>query len=188
MGRTAASLIPSEIGLDMTRFPTAGHPASWARFALTMKESAGRKKGRSATGHGNPHLARVLGEAAVSAGRTNTFLGRRYRRIARRRGKTRAIVESGLKHSRPLSAPRGAHGKRDQRAHPSSGTCRNRLTERDTVPKQPQSAMRGTSITPLDHRKREDQNLADEPSGRGSRRWRRGRGPGRRSSRPRRGT
>ncbi|MFI7232485.1 IS110 family transposase [Nonomuraea angiospora] len=95
IGRTAASLILSEIGLDMTRFPTAGHLASWARFAPTTKESAGRKKGRSATGHGNPYLARVLGEAAVSAGKTNTFLGERYRRIARRRGKKRAIVAVG---------------------------------------------------------------------------------------------
>ncbi|MFG6191662.1 transposase [Nonomuraea sp. JJY05] len=41
IGRTAASVILSEIGLDMTRFPTAGHLASWARFAPTMKESAG---------------------------------------------------------------------------------------------------------------------------------------------------
>ncbi|GAA4588555.1 hypothetical protein GCM10023194_40550 [Planotetraspora phitsanulokensis] len=60
-----------------------------------MKESAGRKKGRGATGYGNPYLARVLGEAAVSAGKTNTFLGERYRRIARRRGKKRAIVAVG---------------------------------------------------------------------------------------------
>ena len=95
IGRTAASIILSEIGLDMTRFPTTGHLASWARFAPTTKESAGRKKGRSATGHGNPYLARVLGEAAVSAGKTNTFLGERYRRIARRRGKKRAIVAVG---------------------------------------------------------------------------------------------
>ncbi|MEV5499512.1 transposase [Nonomuraea fuscirosea] len=95
IGHIAASIILSEIGLDMSRFPTAGHLACWARFAPTTKESAGRKKGRSATGYGNPYLARVLGEAAVSAGKTNTFLGERYRRIARRRGKKRAIVAVG---------------------------------------------------------------------------------------------
>ena len=57
-----------------------------------VKESAGRKKGNGATGHGNRYLARDLGEAAVSVGSTDTFQGERYRRIARRRGKKRAIV------------------------------------------------------------------------------------------------
>ena len=94
-GVTAAAVIIAEIGLDMTRFPTAAHLASWARFAPGIKESAGRKKGTGATGHGNRYLARVLGEAAVSAGRTDTFLGERYRRIARRRGKKKAIVAVG---------------------------------------------------------------------------------------------
>ncbi len=79
----------------MTRFPTAAHLCSWARFAPGVKESAGKNKGRGTTGHGNPYLARVLGEAAVAAGKTDTFLGERYRRIARRRGKKRAIVAVG---------------------------------------------------------------------------------------------
>lgn len=95
IGPTAAAVILAEIGTDMSRFPTPGHLASWARFAPGVKQSAGRKKGHSATGHGNPYLARILGEAAVIAGRTNTFLGERYRRIARRRGKKRAIVAVG---------------------------------------------------------------------------------------------
>ena len=64
----------AEIGLDMSRFPTAGHLASWARFAPGVKESAGRNKGNGSTGHGNPYLGRVLGEAVVSAGRTSTCL------------------------------------------------------------------------------------------------------------------
>src|SRR3954454_9506647 len=79
----------------MTRFPTPAHLASWARFAPGVKESAGRQKGNGATGHGNRYLARVLGEAAVSASKTDTFLGERYRRIARRRGKKKAIVAIG---------------------------------------------------------------------------------------------
>ncbi|HZA16193.1 MAG TPA: IS110 family transposase, partial [Pseudonocardiaceae bacterium] len=54
-----------------------------------------RTKGSSTTGYGNRYLARALGEAAVSAGKTNTFLGERYRRIAKRRGKKRAIVAIG---------------------------------------------------------------------------------------------
>ena len=95
VGATAAAVIIAEVGVDMTRFPTPAHLASWARFAPGVKESAGRKKGTGATGHGDRYLARVLGEAAVAASRTNTFLGARYRRIARRRGKKKAVVAVG---------------------------------------------------------------------------------------------
>jgi transposase len=95
IGPTAAAVIIAEVGVDMTRFPTPAHLSSWARFAPGVKESAGRKKGTGSTGHGDRYLARVLGEAAVGAGKTNTFLGERYRRIARRRGKKKAIVAVG---------------------------------------------------------------------------------------------
>jgi transposase len=95
VGRTAAQVTIAEIGTDMGRFPTPGHLASWAKFAPGVKQSAGKAKGKASTGHGNPYLARVLGEAAVAAGRTDTFLGERYRRIARRRGAKRAIVAVG---------------------------------------------------------------------------------------------
>ena len=91
----AARAILAEPGIDMARFPTAGHLVSWARFAPGVKESAGKKKGNNATGHGDSYLARVLGNAAVSAGRTDTFLGERYRRIARRRGRKKAVVAIG---------------------------------------------------------------------------------------------
>jgi transposase len=91
----AAHTIIAEIGVDMDRFPTAGHLVSWAKFAPGVKESAGKKKGKNATGHGNTYLARVLGNVAVAAGKTDTFLGERYRRLARRRGKKKAIVAIG---------------------------------------------------------------------------------------------
>ncbi len=95
IGPVAAAIIIAEIGTDMSRFPAAAHLASWAKFAPGVKESAGKKKGRGTTGHGNAYLARVLGEAAVGAARTDTFLGERYRRIARRRGKKKALVAVG---------------------------------------------------------------------------------------------
>jgi transposase len=91
----AAHAVLAETGLDMGRFPTAGHLVSWAKYAPGVKESAGKKKGKSSTGHGNPYLARVLGNAAAAAGKTDTFLGERYRRIARRRGAKKANVAIG---------------------------------------------------------------------------------------------
>ena len=91
----AAHAILAETGIDMTRFPTAGHLVSWAKYAPGVKESAGKKKGKNSTGHGNPYLARILGNAAAAAGRTDTFLGERYRRIARRRGAKKANVAVG---------------------------------------------------------------------------------------------
>jgi transposase len=95
IGPIAAAIILAEVGLDMTRFPTAQHLCSWAKFTPGVKESAGKKKGNGSTGHGNRYLARVLGEAAVGAARTDSFLGERYRRIARRRGKKKAVVAVG---------------------------------------------------------------------------------------------
>jgi transposase len=95
IGAVAAAAIIAEIGVDMSRFPTAGHLCSWAKFSPGLNSSAGKTKGNRSTGHGNRYLARTLGEVAVIAGRTDTFLGERYRRIAKRRGKQRAIVAVG---------------------------------------------------------------------------------------------
>jgi transposase len=95
VGRAAAQVIIAEIGLDMDRFPTPAHLASWARFAPGVKQSAGKPKGKATTGHGDPYLARVLGEAAVAAGRTDPFLGAGYRRLAKRRGTKKAMVAVG---------------------------------------------------------------------------------------------
>jgi transposase len=94
VGKTAAQELIAEIGVDATRFPDAAHLVSWAKFAPIDHNSAGRKRGGT-TGRGNPWLAGTLGEIVASASRTDTFLGERYRRLARHRGKNRAIVAVG---------------------------------------------------------------------------------------------
>ena len=94
VGITSAQELIAEIGVDMSRFRTAGHLVSWARFAPIDRSSAGKSKGGSA-GKGNPWLAATPGEIVTAAARTGTFLGQRYHRIARRRGKRRAIVAVG---------------------------------------------------------------------------------------------
>ena len=94
VGITSAQELIAEIGVDMSRFRTAGHLVSWAKFAPIDRSSAGKSKGGS-SGKGNPWLAATLGEIVTAAARTDTFLGERYHRIARRRGKRRAIVAVG---------------------------------------------------------------------------------------------
>lgn len=91
IGIHAAHTVIAEIGLDMTQFPTADHLVSWAKLSPRTIQSGPRHRG-GRTGKGNPYLKGVLGEAAAAASRTDTFLGERYRRLARRRGKPRALV------------------------------------------------------------------------------------------------
>jgi transposase len=91
-GVTAARDLIAEIGTDMSAFPTAGHLCSWARLTPRARESGGKRKGTSATGRGNPYIGGTLGETAVSAGRTQTFLGAKLRHLCRHMPKRKALT------------------------------------------------------------------------------------------------
>jgi len=92
VGRRAAERILAEIGADISRFPTAGHLASWAGLCPGNHQSAGKRlSGR--TRHGNSWLKAALVEAAWGAVHTHdSYLAALYHRLAARRGAKRAIV------------------------------------------------------------------------------------------------
>jgi transposase len=97
IGLLTADVIVAETGADMTRFPTAGHLASWAGTTPGSNESAGRVKS-TRTRPGNPYLQGALGAAAMACSQNqSTYLGARYRRIAARRGPMKANV--AIQHS-----------------------------------------------------------------------------------------
>jgi hypothetical protein len=75
----------------MSRFPTAAHLVSWAGLCPTARQSGPRARAGK-KGQGDSWLRGALGQAALGAARTQTFLGERYHRIARRRGKAKDQV------------------------------------------------------------------------------------------------
>lgn len=92
VGRGTAQLIVSEMGIDMSRFPTAYHLAAWAGVAPGNQESAGRRRSGK-TRKGNEHLRWGLTLAAHAVGHTkNNYLSAQFHRLARRRGKKKAVI------------------------------------------------------------------------------------------------
>ncbi|MER5915600.1 IS110 family transposase [Streptomyces sp. NPDC001982] len=89
VGVVTAQNILAETGFDMSVFPTPGHLASWAKLTPRTLQS-GAKHTTGGTGHGNPWLRRALGTAAVTAGKSRSFLGTRYRRLVKRKSKKKA--------------------------------------------------------------------------------------------------
>ncbi len=86
-----AEVVLAELGADMTVFPSDRHCASWAALCPGHNESAGKRRSGK-TRKGSPWLRAALIEAAWATSHTRGYLGAQYRRLARRRGKKKALV------------------------------------------------------------------------------------------------
>ena len=92
ISRTNAEQILCETGIDMSRFPTDKHFASWAALCPGNNETGGKRKSGK-TCKGNMALKAALTQAAASASRTKgTYFNAMYHRLAARRGKNKAII------------------------------------------------------------------------------------------------
>ena len=138
-GTTAAAAIIAEIGLDMTVFGTPGRLVSWAKRCPQTRQS-GKKSTAGSAGKGGPWLNGILGEIAASASRTETFLGERYRRLARGAGSARpwppspAPSSSSSTTCSPTPQPGSATSARTTTTAASAASARSATTSASSRP------------------------------------------------------
>jgi len=127
--RRAAQDVIAETGVDMTRFRTGGHLASWCGRTPLDKQS-GNRKGQRKHKRGNKYAGAVLGETAVAAGKTHTREGTRHRKIARSRGKAKAVVATGNTQMKVFHALLSSPGTRYEDLGPDWDTDERRTARR----------------------------------------------------------
>ena len=127
--RRAAQDVIAGTGVDMTRFRTGGHLASWCGRTPLDKQS-GNRKGQRKHKRGNKYAGAVLGETAVAAGKTQTREGTRHRKIARSRGKAKAVVATGNTQMKVFHALLSSPGTRYEDLGPDWDTDERRTARR----------------------------------------------------------
>ena len=131
LGQRSAEVVVAEIGVDMSRFPSAKHLCSWAKICPGNHQSAGKRRS-GATGKGNGWLQTALVEAAWAAShQKGTYYHALYHRLAARRGPKRAIV--AVAHALLTAI---YHMLRDGVVHQDLGPDHFERLERDAIVKR----------------------------------------------------
>jgi transposase len=138
VGERIATTFIAELGVDMERFPTAGHAASWAGLCPGHHESAGKRRGGRPR-DGNRWLRQAFTQAGWAATRaTHTYLQAQFRRLRARRGPKRAVFAVGhsifvrcyhlIASGSSYQEPGGDYFDRTDRAR-TAGRLRRRLKQ-----------------------------------------------------------